>query len=567
MADTHIPAILLLDPLAQSDLRTKKLDLLNGYIPENIKIVVLTTQRQAIKSTQPHIQYVQVSAQQYAHSLQQLSNHPSMQWLMILPVSGQLANDDIDDLASYQKEMQSIGVIPNKKKNKTPHETPYYLNFGCQSGPLPGFINLDMNSPHADMRINPSKKLPWKTRTIDAIYSAHYIEYLSQADTVRMLTECRRLLKPGGIMRIVTTDLAAIVQDYVQDTCTADQKIADFDWTDNACERLNLAMRLNARQWLYDRTEMTRLARLVGLEVASVRTNSESQHPALANLDQPHAGQLVIELIKPERQLAKDAMPLVSITIPAYNPTYFQIALESAINQTYSHLDIVVSDDCPTERIREITESFMQHDPRIRYIRNTSPAAGKDKGGSNYLNCYVQALGEFVKYLNDDDVLTPNCVERMIDAFRQYPDVTLVTSKRQRIDALGRKLSDIDGTIAPVTQDSLLEGRGVAKAMMTSRLNFVGEPTTCMFKKSEVIDIKPNLQHIGQLTTSGMVDVCMWLNNLTKGDMVYLVEPLSEFRVHAEQVQVKFGAELHYDTIESWRIVIGYWDRIGLHFK
>lgn len=99
----------------------------------------------------------------------------------------------------------------------------------------------------------------------------------------------------------------------------------------------------------------------------------------------------------------------VSILIPAYKPQWFAQCLESCLNQTAEVREIIISDDCPTEAIREIVQPYMA-DPRIRYIRNT-PSLGL---AANYLQLARLCTARWMKFFDDDDVMHPEGVERLM---------------------------------------------------------------------------------------------------------------------------------------------------------
>ena len=74
------------------------------------------------------------------------------------------------------------------------------------------------------------------------------------------------------------------------------------------------------------------------------------------------------------------------------------------------------------------------------------------------LTSFDVAGGEFIKYLNDDAVLMPDCVARLVDAFRLAPDIALATSYRRRIDARGDFLPDQAATRPLVDRDVTIDG-------------------------------------------------------------------------------------------------------------
>ena len=59
-----------------------------------------------------------------------------------------------------------------------------------------------------------TKKFPWEDESVDEIYSSHTLEHFSRTEGLKFLEECHRVLKKGGIIRIVVPDLQCIVNDF-----------------------------------------------------------------------------------------------------------------------------------------------------------------------------------------------------------------------------------------------------------------------------------------------------------------------------------------------------------------
>jgi len=104
---------------------------------------------------------------------------------------------------------------------------------------------------------------------------------------------------------------------------------------------------------------------------------------------------------------------MVSICIPLYNgATFLQECLESAINQTYQDLEILVVDDFSTDESTFIVKKFIEKDNRIRLIQNNENLGLV----GNWNKTIQEAKGKWIKMLFQDDILYPNCVERMLSA-------------------------------------------------------------------------------------------------------------------------------------------------------
>lgn len=63
---------------------------------------------------------------------------------------------------------------------------------------------------------NCRSKLPFKEGSIDFIYSSHFIEHLKRFETERILMDCCRVLKNGGVLRLVVPDLELLTRKYVE---------------------------------------------------------------------------------------------------------------------------------------------------------------------------------------------------------------------------------------------------------------------------------------------------------------------------------------------------------------
>lgn len=431
-----------------------------------------------------------------------------------------------------------------------------YVNIGCGNRPLTGFVNIDLE-PGADINRDVREGLPFEEDCVSAIYSEHFFEHLSKAEGLAFLRECRRVLKPGGTVRIAMPDLDDVVQRYTSEDWLGDSDLLrmGFDWVENRCEMINVSMREWGHKWLYNEEELASVGRLAGFDLRERCAWGESDVPALNGLEYRSASKLIMELVKPTLRVASE--PLVSILIPAYNPRYFRTALQSALDQTYGNIEIIICDDSRGHEIRDCVNELAMGDPRVRYEHNETRLLGRE----NYAKCLGLASGEYVKFLNDDDLLSPRCVERLLECFLGNPNVRLATSRRTRIDEGGQPLPDSIVTQPPVSQDSLINGVTLANLVLTSGLNMVGEPTTAMFRREDTQGIRPHFLSFGGQPAVGVGDVALWLNLLSKGDAAYLIEPLSCFRIHPEQAQS--NQEVVRAGLESWQRLRFHGNRLG----
>ena len=223
--------------------------------------------------------------------------------------------------------------------------------------------------------------------------------------------------------------------------------------------------------------------------------------------------------------------PRVSVLIPAYNERFFPAALASAVAQTLADLEIVVCDDSPGQAIEAAVRDTA--DARVRYVRNPSRLGF----GGNFTECLRQARGELIKFLNDDDVLAPQCVAGLVAAFDFDPRVTLATSRRRPIDERG---AIVQGHLAsaPLAHVScLIPGIELGNFVLINSLNLIGEPTTAMFRKRDVDWAADGIFSWGGVDYHCLADLSLWIRLLARGHCFYQAVVLSDYRVHAGQQQ------------------------------
>jgi len=91
------------------------------------------------------------------------------------------------------------------------------LNIGCGATHHPSWVNIDMAPPTLGVRyVNILKGLPFADNSFSYAYSSHVLEHLTPVDADKFLLECRRVLAPNGILRLVVPDLEGIAREYIR---------------------------------------------------------------------------------------------------------------------------------------------------------------------------------------------------------------------------------------------------------------------------------------------------------------------------------------------------------------
>ena len=110
----------------------------------------------------------------------------------------------------------------------------------------------------------------------------------------------------------------------------------------------------------------------------------------------------------------------ISVIIPVYNyDRYLGEAIESVLNQTYQHLEVIIVDDGSTDRSGEVAQSFAGRG--VRYCRQVNAGIGPARNAGVEL-----AHGDYVAFLDADDRWPVEKLERQLRAFESDPALEMV---------------------------------------------------------------------------------------------------------------------------------------------
>ncbi|WP_342656774.1 glycosyltransferase [Pantoea sp. RSPAM1] len=252
---------------------------------------------------------------------------------------------------------------------------------------------------------------------------------------------------------------------------------------------------------------------------------------------------------------------LVSILIPAYKSDFIEDALKSAMQQDYPEIEIIICDDSSSDELARVVERVSQGSlHQVRYYKNETRLLEL----GNIERCLSFAQGEYVKFLYDDDILRSDCVSRLVKALNASPDIVLASSRRQRIDESGYVMADIMATAYPFRGDVILEGRDVISFLCDYIINFIGEPSCVLCRREALIELNHNPVYLNGQVLPYLYDLCIYVNLLVKGNLAFISEPLSQFRVSESQVshQASSQADIVSNTYQQFPLMI---EQLGLY--
>ncbi|MFX4262559.1 glycosyltransferase family 2 protein [Pelotomaculum propionicicum] len=226
--------------------------------------------------------------------------------------------------------------------------------------------------------------------------------------------------------------------------------------------------------------------------------------------------------------------PKVTIAIPTYNrAALLRQAVESALEQTYQDIEVLVADNSSTDNTGDVVKQFKDH--RIRYFRHS-----KNRGFINNFNfCLEKAAGEYFLLLSDDDILDNDAIKSLLARFQGDDDVMSYCSLIFFNENAGTK--KIVQKIAPEKESGFdfIAGRLAEKR--------VWAPSAALFRTCV-------LRSAGGYPPAGIAtDLGACLAGCMKGTVGYVPRPLVYYRLHENNVSqiTKYSITSHVDLI-NW---------------
>ncbi len=236
--------------------------------------------------------------------------------------------------------------------------------------------------------------------------------------------------------------------------------------------------------------------------------------------------------------------PLISICIPNYNNAkYLDMCIKSALNQTYSNMELIFVDDCSTDDSLNIVDKY--NDKIKIYVNNKN--IGQPK---NTNKCVKLSRGKYLVILHSDDAILPEFAEKLVPILEDYQNVGMAVGERIIIDE-----KNVQKRISPFyNTNCIIPGIKQAKVfMMTSFL-----PCQVLVRR-EIIDEIDGVdeRHIVNL------DGLFWFKIALVSDVAYIQDEVALYRIHGEQTTAIYNRTIshmmeYYSTLtEMFKLAKG----------
>lgn len=193
-----------------------------------------------------------------------------------------------------------------------------------------------------------------------------------------------------------------------------------------------------AASWTFFRLAASGQLRAGADHVASAylqanRRTSDGYSQWLALFDaNPVHGQL-----ESDQSPAPQVLPLISVVLPVHNPPlpFLRECLDSVLGQSYANWQLCIVDDASNTAVRKVLKEYADRDSRVQlHLR-----CGRGHICEATNDALARSDGEFVAFLDHDDILAESALAEVAKAVRTYPDAELIYTDEDKLDAKGRR--------------------------------------------------------------------------------------------------------------------------------
>lgn len=221
--------------------------------------------------------------------------------------------------------------------------------------------------------------------------------------------------------------------------------------------------------------------------------------------------------------------PFVSICVPTYNgEEYLKECLNSVMAQTFSNFEVLIVDDQSSDETLNMAQEYAVRDNRIRVTQNEHNLGLV----GNWNRCVELAQGDWIKFVFQDDLIEPSCLEQMLAACK--PETAIVCCHRDFIFEAGTTKDIQQYYLTHLSLEKLFPNSTEISAndyceatLKHIGFNFVGEPTAVMLHRSVFYRFGTFNPHLIMICDSEF-----WARVAIHTGIVYVPETLAKFRVH-----------------------------------
>ena len=228
--------------------------------------------------------------------------------------------------------------------------------------------------------------------------------------------------------------------------------------------------------------------------------------------------------------------PFVSICIPTYNGAkYLRECLDSILAQTFTDFEVLLVDDQSSDETLSIVQEYAAKDERI-YVKQNEQNLGLV---GNWNRCIELAQGEWIKFVFQDDLIAPECLEKMLAVSK--PNSSIICCRRNFIleNSIPENMKIFFQNIFTLenlfSQSTEISASDYCEAVLNNiGYNYVGEPTAVMLRRDVFHKFGTFNPHLVQIC-----DFEYWTRIAVNTGIIYVPDTLATFRVHSNATSAK----------------------------
>ena len=259
-------------------------------------------------------------------------------------------------------------------------------------------------------------------------------------------------------------------------------------------------------------------------------------------------------------------LPSVSICVPTYNGRkYLAECIKSIRRQTFTDFEVVVCDDQSSDGTLELARHLAEDDSRFRFISN----ARRLGLVGNWNNCIQLARGEWIKFVFQDDIIKPSCLETLLEACRQTNSLFGFCEREfvfeEGVSMAAREWFEKhrEEIRAEYQATPVIGLEQAARIAFRKRMhNLVGEPTVTLINQTVFSDLG-----VFDEALVHMCDAEFWYRVMINRGAVFVPERLAVFRVHKGATTKVNMQERSFRTRVLDPVVLRHRFAFGRHFK
>ncbi len=240
----------------------------------------------------------------------------------------------------------------------------------------------------------------------------------------------------------------------------------------------------------------------------------------------------------PQSELSRSVgNPFITIAIPTFNrSSWLKACILSALNQSYQHFEVVVSDNASTDDTAKLLKTF--RNPRLRVIHQT-----KNIGAiPNWNACLSKAKGDFIVFLSDDDEIAPWFLERCISLIKSDPKIPIVVALSDT--NLRSEFRRLPARVSRRLDTGIWDGDDILKEFLRGAITAV--TCTILFRTNSLRakgGFPLDWPHVG--------DIAAWTSLLLTGRAGFVNERCGTYCVHGGTQSVNFTTDIRLTDLRK----------------